>query len=152
MPTVVVCARAMVNPGVEQVRAALAGFAPELDTPAPRAPAIMVLRGLVGPLLVLAVWAVVIVITPDTVFHLGPALLAASWAVAARADAARALGFGLGGVLAAGGAAISTAALLALSVLGAAGPSVTEAVFAVAGGAAVGVVVAGRRKHRARSG
>ena len=59
-------------------------------------------------------------------------------------DAARGLGLGLGGTLAAAGAAISTVALLVLPVVGVAVPSMPEAVFVVAVGATIGVIVTGR--------
>ena len=144
VPTVVVGTRAMVNPGVDKVRTALAEVAPHLQIAARRPTAGLVARGLAGPVLMLAVWTAVGLLEAGTVFHLGPALVAASWAVTARLDAARGLGFALGGILAAAGAALSTAALLLLPLLGAAAPPLPEAAFAVAGGAAVGVIVAGR--------
>lgn len=144
VPTVVVGARTMVNPGVDQVRAALAEVAPQVPTAPPRSTAGLVARGMLGPAAMLTIWAAVALLSAATVFHLGPALVAASWAVTARMDAARGLGFALGAVLAAAGAAVSTAALLVLPVLGASSPSLSEAVFAVAAGAVLGVIVAGR--------
>ena len=144
VPTVVVGTQTMVNPGVDQVRAALAAVAPQVKLAAPRPTAALVARGMAGPAVMLSVWAAVALLSADTVFHLGPALVAASWAVTARMDAARGLGYALGAVLAAAGALLSIAALLVLPVFAAAAPSLPEAVFAVAGGAALGVIVAGR--------
>jgi len=144
VPTVVVGTQTMVNPGVDEVRAALAAVAPQVQLAAPRSTVGLVVRGMVGPALTLSVWAAVALLSADTVFHLGPAVVAASWAVTARMDAARGLGFALGAILAAAGAVVSTVALLVLPVFAAAAPSLPEAVFAVAGGAALGVIVAGR--------
>lgn len=152
VPTVVVGTRAMVNPGVDEVRTALAEVNPHVQFAARRSTVGLVARGLTGPVVVLAVWTAVGLLDAGTVFHLGPALVAASWAVTARLDAARGLGFTLGGILAAGGAALSTAALMLLPQLGALPPALPEAVFAVAGGGAVGIIVAGRGVRPPRRG
>lgn len=142
VPTVVVGTTTMVNPGVDEVRAVLlkatAAAGSSRSTPT------LVARGTVGPVLMLAVWAVAVLATSGAVFHLGPALVAASWAVTARMDAARGLGLRLGAALAAAGAALAAGALLLLPALGALAPTLPGAVFTVALGAAVGVVVGGR--------
>lgn len=142
VPTVVVGTTELVNPSVDEIRAALlevtAAAGSSRSTPA------LVARGIIGPVLMLAVWAVAAIATSGAVFHLGPALVAASWAVTARTDAARGLGFRLGGTLAAAGAALAVGALLLLPALGALAPTLPEAMFTVALGAALGVIIGGR--------
>lgn len=145
VPTVVVGEATLVAPGVDQVCRALREVAPDHVIDSSRSLPVRVARGLVGPVLVLAVWvALGLLAGPASIAGLGPGVLAASWAVAARVDAARSIGFGLGGALAGAGAALAVGALPVVPVLGATVASVPAAVIAVAVGSAFGVIIAGR--------
>ncbi len=143
VPTVVVGATALVSPSIDEVRATLRDVGAGEATAA-RPTASLVARAAVGPILMLAVWAAVALPGPATVFHPGPALVAASWAVTARIDAAHGLGYRLGGALAAAGAAVAAGALLVLPAFGSPAPTLQEGVFTVALGVAAGVIVGGR--------
>lgn len=145
VPTVVIGPRALVNPGAAEVQAVLAAQAPHLVSRLPvRSVPVRMLRAVVAPVLVILVWGALAFTSPSTVHHLGPVLVAASWAVAARLDAAVPVSPRLAATLATGGAALAAGAAVLLPSMGAAQFPVAEIVLAVVAGAVAGGWIAAR--------
>jgi glutaredoxin-like protein len=75
VPTVFVGAHAMVNPGMDQVLAAVREHSPELPPIEPRTPLWQPVAASLGFALL---WVLLVVLSPTTTFHVAPALAAAA--------------------------------------------------------------------------
>lgn len=160
VPTVVVGTRALVNPTVEEVLAAVAAQAPHL-LPAGRPCSSVAerFRGWWGPLSsvgLAALWAGLAIWHPTTTYHLGPALTAAAWPRLARWRAglrlsprAAAIATSGGALLALGtlGLLVGLHALRGPTLVGHGSPTI-ESLVLLGLGSAYGLWAASRPAHR----
>lgn len=157
VPTVFVGERAMVNPSVPQVVAALKAVDPDYQpdpTPASGAAggrATLLGPGLTWTLTVALVWAALADWRPATTWHLAPLLLAAAWPWVVGQDSSPGDRSARRSILLAGGAGLGAAAVLtgALAATGrldgptwtGSGTPVHEALLLSVGGAAIATAV-----------
>lgn len=144
VPTVFVGPRAMVNPSMGQVLAAVREHAPDLASSA--TPVTPRWQPAVAALLIAALWAVLAAFTPTTTFHLAPLLVVAAPPVTYRVFTGTPPTPRRTAALVALGAVIASATTAVLAALGLlAGPDliggdrpVAETVILIVVGAAVG--------------
>lgn len=162
VPTVVIGARALVNPTVEEVLAAVAAQAPHL-LPAgqpcpPPARRWWDWRAPIASLGLAALWAGLAIWHPTTTYHLGPALAAAAWPRLARWRAGQRLGSRTTAVATGGGALVALGTLgLLVGVHALRGPTLvghgsptTESLVLLGLGSAYGLWAASRATDRRR--
>ncbi|HZD69705.1 MAG TPA: glutaredoxin domain-containing protein [Actinomycetes bacterium] len=160
VPTVVVGPRALVNPTVGEVLAAVAAEAPHLlpiqQPPAPRTRVSARWWAPLASVGLAALWVGLAAWHPTTTYHLGPALAAAAWPRLARWRASRRLEPLAAAVAVAGGAATALSGLALLVALHALqGPTllgrhspIVEALALLAVGCGYGLWAASRPARR----